>query len=294
MSAPYFSVITPSYRQGAFIGRCIESVASQGDPSFEHLVLDNLSDDETPQVVARFPHVRFLSEPDRGQSHAINKGFLAARGEIICWLNSDDFYPPGLFARLREIFANPSVQVVFGDVEQCDAIGLPGVRVPARWERREDLVRWWSREVRLHQPAIFFRRSVREATGLLNESLHYAMDYEYWWRMSAAFPFLYIPEVLAVQIRQPDSKTIRAWRRVYAEREKIFCPHYHLIDGGNRRRLLLEKRRAMSRRYLGDAFAAAARDPREALALLTISLLEWPPTLANPQWLGVIRRVIFR
>ena len=82
MRTPFFSVITPSWNQGKFLRACIESVVNQNDPDFEHLIFDNCSTDETRRVVADFPHVQFVSEPDRGQSHAVNKGLAAARGGL--------------------------------------------------------------------------------------------------------------------------------------------------------------------------------------------------------------------
>lgn len=285
---PYFTVITPSWNQGEFLGECIESVLRQGDPSFEHLIFDNCSTDSTAEVVSRYPHVRCVWERDRGQSDAINKGFLAAKGEIICWLNSDDAYPEGLFKRLREIFADPGVDVVFGDVLQKNYDGSADQVAPARFEKREDLVRWWSRDVKLHQPGIFFRRSVRERVGLLNDCLHYAMDYEYWWRMSERHRFQYVPEVLAIQHRQPESKTIVAWHRVLQERETIFAPYYHLLGRENLAVLMGEKKKQLAGQYLQNAWAvlpsdrAAARlnyarafreSPLEALSFKNLGLL---------------------
>jgi glycosyltransferase involved in cell wall biosynthesis len=290
MKSPVFSVITPSFNQGEYLGACLASVAGQGDEDYEHLVFDNCSTDRTAAVAAEFPRVLFRSEADRGQSHAINKGFAVARGEIICWLNSDDEYPPGLFARLREIFSDPGVTVVFGDVRQVSYDGKGEDLARGQFASRLDLVRWWGREVKLHQPAIFFRRSAREAAGMLREDLHFAMDYEYWWRMSATETFHYQPEVLAIQHRQPDSKTVRDWQRVYQERERIFSPFYGLVDGGNRSRLLAERRRVMAGRYLGEAFALASSSPREALSLLGKSFRENPASLLRPTWLGVVRR----
>jgi glycosyltransferase involved in cell wall biosynthesis len=289
---PYFSVITPSYNQGTFLEGCLQSVVAQGDPEYEHLIFDNCSTDSTSGVVAKFSNVHFVSEPDRGQSDAVNKGFLAARGEIICWLNSDDAYPMGLFTKLRQVFADPAVSVVFGDVEQIAYDGSPSQIARAEFRDRLDLVRWWSRQVKIHQPAVFFRTGVRKKTGLLREDLHYAMDYEYWWRMSEHHKFLHVPDVLAIQHRQPDSKTVVAWNKVYVEREKIFSPFYGFIDGGNPRGLDQEKRRAMSDRYLGEAFAVCASDRGQALALLGKSIKEFPISLLNFGWCGVLRRCL--
>jgi glycosyltransferase involved in cell wall biosynthesis len=290
--APYFSVITPSWNQGAFLGGCIESVLAQADGNFEHFVFDNCSTDETSRVAARYPHVVFSSEPDRGQSHAVNKGFAAARGEIICWLNADDTYPSGLFAKLRRLFADPAVRVVFGAVEQVSYDGRRPQRVDAVFRDRLDLVRWWTSRARLHQPAVFFRRACAATAGPLREDLHYAMDYEYWWRLSEKNPFFPVPEVLAIQHRQPESKTMRAWHKVLEEREKIFSPHYGLVDGGDRASLMGEKCRELGRRYLLNASASAATDPRAALADLRRAFAENPRSLFDPAWLGVVRRCL--
>lgn len=288
----FFSVITPSWNQGEFLARCLECVQQQGSEDYEHLVFDNCSNDETATVAAGFPRARFVREADRGQSHAVNKGLAAARGEIICWLNADDAYPPGIFARLRELFADPRCDVVFGDVEQVAYDGRPPQRAAAVFDDRHDLVRWWSSRARLHQPAVFFRRKVCEATGLLREDLHYAMDYEYWWRVSETFRFRYVPEVLAIQHRQPESKTVRSWHKVYEEREKIFAPFYGLIDGGDRAALRREKGRAMSDRFLMNASAAADGDRGAALADVWRALREDPGAIFRGDWLGVLRRCI--
>jgi glycosyltransferase involved in cell wall biosynthesis len=288
---PFFSVITPSWNQGEFLGACIESVLGQGDPGFEHLIFDNCSTDSTADVITRYPHLRCVSESDRGQSDALNKGFLAAKGEIICWLNSDDAYPEGLFKRLRELFADPSVDVIFGDVLQKNYDGSGDQIAPARFEKREDLVRWWSRDVKLHQPAIFFRRSVRENIGLLNEALHYTMDYEYWWRMSEQHRFQYVPEVLAIQHRQPKSKTIVAWPRVYEERERIFAPHYGMIDGGDPGAFERERRLAMAKNYLLLAWSAPPRSMGVWENILR-ALGEDPASLLTTSLLGLIPRAI--
>lgn len=291
--APFFSVVTPSWNQGTFLAGCIDSVVNQNDPGFEHIIFDNRSTDSTNDVAARYRHLRFVSERDRGQSHAVNKGFAAARGEIICWLNADDAYPPGLFARLREIFSDAGCDVVFGDAEQVSGDCFTRIRAEAFFHDRLDLVRWWTSKARLHQPAVFFRRRVAEETGPLNEDLHYVMDYEYWWRISSSFRFHCVPEVLAIQHRQPDSKTMRAWHKVYDERERVFAPFYGLIDGGDRRKLLGEKRRGLARRCLIDASASVFSDKGSARESIRRAWSECPSEVLHPRYLGLMRRLLF-
>lgn len=286
---PYFSVITPSWNQGGFIGKCLGSVVAQENADYEHLVFDNCSTDGTAQVVSQFPRVRFSSEPDRGQSDAVNKGLRAARGEIICWLNSDDAYPAGVFKKLREAFANPAVEVLFGDVLQVTYDGSGEVRAVGRFESRLDLIRWWSSAVKLHQPAVFFRRSVLVQAGLLREDLHYTMDYEFWWRLSESHRFHYLPEILAVQHRQPNSKTIRNWTRVYEEREQIFAPFYGLVDGGNRAALIKEKKTVMAQCYLRNAFAALTADRASSRTNIFRAWRESPRAVLQLSNLGLLK-----
>lgn len=293
MDSPFFSVITPSWNQGKFLRACIESVLAQRDEDFEHLVFDNCSTDETPEAVAEFPHLRFFREADRGQSDAVNKGLRAARGEIICWLNSDDEYAPGAFEVLRQAFQNPDTMVVYGDVRQVGYGGAEDVMARGRFERREDFVRWWSGRVKLHQPAVFFRRSILEKVGLLREDLHYAMDYEFWWRVSESFRFEYLTEILALQHRQPESKTISAWQRVLDERERIFSPFYGLVDEGDRKKLMREQRQALSAILLDQAYSLTGSRSAEALRLLGRSLLVRPLSVFEMKWAGVLRRVVF-
>jgi hypothetical protein len=210
----------------------------------------------------------------------------------VCWLNSDDEYAPGAFAELRRIFSNPETMVVFGDVRQIGYDGAGDVVARGRFERREDLVRWWSGGVKLHQPAVFFRRSVLDRVGLLREDLHYAMDYEFWWRMSEFFQFVYLPQVLALQHRQPDSKTILAWQTVLEERERIFSPHYGMVDGGDRPGLMREKRMALSQIYLDQAYAVVSTKKREAFCLMCRAFREWPRSVLEFRWLGVPSRIL--
>ena len=286
---PFFSIITPSWNQGKFLRGCIESVRAQGDPDFEHLIFDNCSTDETTNVAAEFPHVRFFCEKDRGQSDAVNKGLRVAKGEIICWLNSDDEYAPGSFAALRRAFGNPDTHVVFGDVCQVGYEGASDALARGCFESRLDFLRWWSGHVKLHQPAVFFRRSVLEKTGMLREDLHYAMDYEFWWRMSGGFRFEYLPQVLAVQHRQPDSKTILAWQKVLNERERIFSPFYSMLKE-SRSELTREKRAALAKIYLDQAYAVVGPRPSQGFKLLLRSLAERPLGFFDFRWVGILKR----
>lgn len=289
---PYFSVITPSFNQGAYIDTCIRSVLDQQDADFEHIVIDNCSTDETAAILARYPHLKTTVEPDRGQSDAINKGFRQATGEIICWLNADDAYPPGVFRRLREFFSDPKSTVVFGDAEQVSYETDETIVAPGRFDSRLDLIRWWSSEVKLHQPAMFFRRRLIDEVGLIDESLHYALDYEFWWRMSENHTFHYLPEVLAIQHRQLESKTIVAWDKVLAERERIFGKFYPLLTTYTPAQLEQERRQSLGRHYLRTAFLTASSAPGRAFKLLWRAVRENPREALHWNSLGVFTRML--
>ena len=292
---PFFSIITPSFNQGKYLAACLGSVSHQGDEDYEHIIIDNCSTDETVSILAHYakkPQAKVIIEPDRGQSEAVNKGFRLAQGEIICWLNSDDAYLPGTFAQLRKAFADPKVAVVFGDVRQVSYDGRLPERAVARFEQRYDLVRWWSNKVKLHQPAIFFRRSVCEEIGLLKESLHYAMDYDYWWRLSEQHRFHYLPKELALQHRQPDSKTMKAWTKVLKEREKIFSQFYGVL-GQESSELKKERTQTLASHYLLQAYTAVTKNRRAAWFYLGQALQQSPGKVLQASTLGLIRKLCF-
>ena len=294
MSAPYFSVVTPSYNQGAFIEGAIQSVVAQGTNDFEHLVFDACSTDGTLEILRRHPHLDWVSEKDRGQSHALNKGFEKARGEIICWLNADDQYLPGAFTALRELFRDPACDVVFGNAQQRHFDGRDAEHAKGRFDRREDLVTWWQRKIGLHQPAVFFRRKVFAKAGGLREDLHYTMDWEYWWRISEWFPFRYVDRDLAVQQLQPQAKTVLDRHIIFREREQVFGPHRRLITDRSWWSLEKEKRICMGRRYLNYAQEMMTRDRRTAAYLMWLSVAENPFILLTPAWLRAAAYYLIR
>lgn len=291
---PYFSVVTPSFNQGTYIEGAIQSVLAQGVDDCEHMIFDAGSTDETLAVLRRHPHLDWVSEMDRGQSHALNKGFQKARGEIICWLNADDQYLPGAFAALREAFRDPACAVVFGNARQRHFDGRETVSAKGRFGRREDLITWWQRKIGLHQPAIFFRREVFEQIGGLREDLHYTMDWEYWWRISERFPFRYVNRDLALQQLQPQAKTVLDRHLIFREREQVFGPARRQIAERSWWSMEVEKRRCMGRRYLSYAQEMRVRDRRAAAYLLWLSVRENPCNLLSPAWLQAGLRVGFR
>ncbi len=282
--APFFSVVTPSFNQARWIEGCIKSVQSQGTTDYEHIISDNCSKDGTADIVARYPEVQWHSEADRGQSHALNKAISRARGEILCWLNSDDQYLPGTFERVRHEFSKPGVGVIYGDAREAYFDGRPDAIRPARFERREDLLFWWEKRTDLLQPAVFFRRSLLEDIGPLREDLHLIMDTELWWRLSERHTFHYVPHPLALQQRQLDSKTISQTSRIYEEKARVFGPLLAAAYPGRRLKHWMARHRIMGRRYLGLAQSAGKTNFAAASGLLRRCAQENPFLLFTPQW----------
>jgi glycosyltransferase involved in cell wall biosynthesis len=202
---PLVSIVTPSLDQGRYIEDAIESVAAQDYPRIEHIVVDGGSTDGTLDVLHRHEHVRWLSEPDRGQADAINKGFAMATGEIFAWLNADDRYLPGAVAAAVAELRATDAGVVYAGWRQIDEQGrtIKDVQVEP-FDYRELLQ---NRNV-IAQPTTFFRRDAFEAVGGLDESYHYALDYEFWLRLGAKYEFRPIDRTAAAFRYHPESKTV--------------------------------------------------------------------------------------
>ncbi|PYQ41129.1 MAG: hypothetical protein DMF77_16720 [Acidobacteria bacterium] len=193
---PLVSIVTPSYNQGRFIEETIQSVLAQDYPNLEYIVVDGGSTDETLDILRRYGgRLKWISEPDRGQSEAINKGFRMARGEIVAWLNSDDTYLAGAVGKaVGYLRTHPAVAMVYGEGYLMDEAG----RVTGRFPATEPFNLWrlvYFSDYILQQ-TVFWRRCVFDAVGMLDESLHYGMDWDFWIRVAKRFEVAYIPEFL--------------------------------------------------------------------------------------------------
>jgi glycosyltransferase involved in cell wall biosynthesis/Flp pilus assembly protein TadD len=221
------SVVTPTYNQGTYIEQTIRSVIDQEYPNFEHVVIDGGSTDGTTAVLKHYPHLRWISEKDRGQSDALNKGLRMATGDIIAWINSDDWYEPGVFGAIAEFFAqNPDKNVVMGN---CNLINEQGeiFDTVINHERGFGALKthWIARSIPT-QPAIFFRKKLLDEFGLLDESLHFAMDYDLWMRFATKNRFYHLDRTVANYRFHSEAKGgDQDWSKFVPEWEAV-CSRY--------------------------------------------------------------------
>ncbi|MBY0053475.1 glycosyltransferase [Brevibacillus agri] len=206
---PLVSVITPSFNQSAFIRKTIESVLSQDYPNIEHIVVDGGSTDGTLEILREYAHLgdrlRYISEPDRGQSHAINKGLAMANGQIIGWLNSDDKYMPGAVAKaINALTAHPHWAMVYGNALHINAEDKITSVYPTKPFSRQALFLFCI----ICQPSAFVRKEVFQAVGGVDENLHYCMDYDLWMRISKSYAVGHIQDFLAASRLHPACKSI--------------------------------------------------------------------------------------
>jgi glycosyltransferase involved in cell wall biosynthesis len=205
--APLVSVVTPSYNQGRFIRATIESVLSQDYPNIEYIVMDGGSTDETASIVQEYgSRVVFISKRDRGQSHAINKGFRLAKGSVLAWLNSDDVFLPGAVGTaVQALNCNPDAGLVYGDGYLIDAAGNVTERFPHT--REPDLWRLVHLSDYILQQSVFFRREVLDDVGYVDESLFFGMDWDLLIRIALKYRLAYVPAYLGCLREYPETKS---------------------------------------------------------------------------------------
>ena len=205
------SIVTPSYNYGRFIGDAIQSVIDQDYGNKEYIIMDGGSTDDTYEVVRSFgelSYLKWISEPDDGQTNAINKGFELASGDVVAWLNADDFYLPETFSRVAKAFKdNPDVDVIYGDTMFVDEKGNCK-RIKKEHDFDFKILLYYG--CYIQSTSTFFRRRIFEEGNKLNESFRVVMDYEYFLRIyDRGYKFKYLPEVLSTFRWHGDNVSIK-------------------------------------------------------------------------------------
>ena len=225
---PLVSIVTPSFNQAKFLEATIQSVLGQDYPALEYIVIDGASEDGSVEIIRKYaPEMAYwVSEPDQGQTEAINKGFAQAKGEIIAYLNSDDTYLPFAVSRAVEILQdNPQIGLVYGDANFIDENDNIIGRFPSK---QTDYRRLRQGYVHVSQQAAFWRADLWRQVGPLDQSLYFAMDYDLWVRLAAVSGVRYYPETWANFRLHGGSKSIVDDDRCWPEMVYI-----HRRDGGS-------------------------------------------------------------
>lgn len=216
------SVITPSFNQGQYLEGTILSVLDQDYPDIEYIVIDGGSSDNSKEIILKYADriAYWISEPDKGQADAINKGFIKSTGDLVCWINSDDILYPGFVStRVRQFSEYPDVDFIYGDVHQGKDMSGKKLRKGSETDFKKMLI---SLHVPIPQQSTMWRRSVVERIGLLDTQWHVLLDREYFMRVARKGTILYKPGAVAFFRNHDASKSIVEWRKWADELEKYY------------------------------------------------------------------------
>jgi len=228
MNLPLVSVITPSFNQAQYIEATIQSVITQEYPNIEYLVVDGGSTDETVEIIKKYEAkiAWWVSEKDKGQTDAINKGFGRAKGKILAWLNSDDTYEPGAISNaVKYLIDHPDVGMVYGD---CNFINENGKVIGKFGSAQTNYKLLRQGYAHIPQQTMFFRAELWKQVGPLDPSFYFAMDYDLWTRLAARTELRYVPQTWANFRLHTSGKTIAADDRCWPEMIRV-----HYRDGGS-------------------------------------------------------------
>jgi glycosyltransferase involved in cell wall biosynthesis len=252
---PRITVVTPSFNQDKYLEQTISSVLGQNYPNLEYIVIDGGSTDGSVEIIQKFQDgiAYWVSEKDRGQSHAINKGLERATGDIIAYLNSDDYYLEGALACVAEHFiCHPEVDLFHGRCRVVDERGASiGVRSGSitRYDEILDLWDVWWNKRNFVQPEVFWTKRITDKIGPFREDLYWVMDYEYWLRiLRAAGEVSFIDAELAAFRLQPNQKSTQSNGSV-TEQLNVVRPYIFSSDAS----LTRSKRRELKVRWIYHA-----------------------------------------
>lgn len=221
MHYPKITIITPSYNQGEFLEHTLTSVLSQNYPNLEYIVIDGGSTDNSVEIIQRYASqlAYFVSEPDKGQSDAINKGLQRATGDYLTWINSDDQLLPHALHTVAQCFKqNPAAQVIHGrtvlfgeEIEEMEK-GCP----------EGDLAPHYLAGLPFPQPSAFFSRQALQEIGYLNPAYHYGMDYDFFVQIALRHDLVAVPQLLSKYLMHTHSKSVSQTYRFAEDYGRIF------------------------------------------------------------------------
>jgi glycosyltransferase involved in cell wall biosynthesis len=305
---PLVSIVTPSFNQGSFLEETISSVLAQTYQPIEYIVIDGGSTDDSVEIIQKYADrlAYWVSEPDRGQSHAINKGLQRSTGAVIGWLNSDDTLMPGTVARVVDAMEQDPM-VVHGSVRLIDADSKTIARPKLAKRNQEFGIETIVGEGLVNQPGSFWNRAIMERVGYLNEDLNYIMDFELWVRMAlggARFLRLGDPPLATYRLTS-DTKTVGSLYKVGLEKlavldwlmsdaelaAKIGLSSDELESQAKRARSLASLKVARGYAHLPGRRTEALRWLARAAWLWPPCLLLFPEQLVKRLWVGITTRL---
>jgi glycosyltransferase involved in cell wall biosynthesis len=291
---PRISIVTPNYNQEQFLEDTVCSVLLQAYPDLEYMIIDGGSADGSVEIIRKYEkHLTFwISEPDRGQSHALNKGFSKATGRIFGWLNSDDILSLGALRKVARAYCNSPKQSrdwIVGRTHIFDHEGLQGERLNESGFP-ESLEEWLTKRWFAPQPSTFFSRKAWEKAGPLREDMHYAFDREYWVRLRflGLTPFE-LPDVLSRFRLHQDSKTVRKNLQFLIERNIIRKEYAKKLRRDERRRVLNLAMKVDEQ--IGLMIANSSPGIKQLPNLMKL-LVGFPRLLLNRSFWGAFCRVV--
>lgn len=227
------SIITTSFNSARTIRDTLESVSRQDYPDIEHIVIDAGSTDKTLEIINRYPHVSLIiSEKDHGIYYGMNKGLNICSGDIICFLNSDDWYPqPDVISQVVNILGKNKAKVVYGDLQYVDRINVD--KIARTWRsgkfHRKNLYYGWMPP----HPTFFAVKEVYEKVGIFNTKLRNAADYELMLRvlLKHEIDATYLPQIL-VKMRRGGFSNAKLAHRLRANREDSQAWHINGLKPG--------------------------------------------------------------
>lgn len=270
------SIVTPSFNQGPYLEQTMRSVLEQDYPRIEYLVIDGGSTDNSVEIIKKYAdHLTYwVSEKDSGQAEAINKGLARAKGDILAWVNSDDYYLPGaVSAAVKSFEENPDAVMVYGDMLAVDGNGQTINIQKFKQLSLQDLLCFQI----IGQSSVFFRRSAWEKVGPLEPTFHFMLDHHLWIRLAQQGKILHVPKVWSAARYHPQAKN-RA-RAAEFGREA-----FHVLDWAKTQTGFKEVLADVERRALASANRYDARylldggQPASALRAWFRALFLHPPT----------------
>jgi glycosyltransferase involved in cell wall biosynthesis len=272
---PKVTIVTPSYNQGAFLENTILSVLNQDYSNIEYIIIDGGSTDGSVDIIKKYRDrlAYWVSETDRGQSHAINKGFGHATGEIFNWLNSDDLLmPSSVKIAVHYLTCKPNIGMVYGDRITVDKRGnfLELTQVPSY------IAKALHYHLRIPQETTFFRSKYWLAAGGVDEELEYCMDYDFFFRLGKRTQFYHIPFVLGAYRKHQSSKTVVYSNRLRKfgkeEMAKVYFHHHsknrsetakRFYKKFNKLRLYIEKKSKSYKREVAGITGLISREQKK-------------------------------